>query len=96
MLFLAVYLLLVNLIGVIFVITDKKRAKKNQLRIPERNFFICCILGGCPATYAAMKIFHHKTLHKRFMWGIPVIFVIQIIALIFLYIKGLLHSFINI
>lgn len=96
MLFLAVYLLLVNLIGVIFVITDKKRAKKNQWRIPERNFFICCILGGCPATYAAMKTFHHKTLHKRFMWGIPVIFVIQIIALIFLYIKGLLHSFINI
>ena len=96
MLFLAVYLLLVNIIGAIFVITDKKRAKKNQWRIKERNFFICCILGGCPATYAAMKIFHHKTLHKRFMWGIPVIFVIQIIALIFLYIKCLLHSFINI
>ena len=95
MVFLAVYLLLVNLIGAILVVTDKKRAKKNQWRIPERNFFICCILGGCPAVYGAMKIFHHKTLHKRFMWGIPAIFILQIIALIFLYTKDFLPSFVS-
>ena len=73
------YLLLVNLIGALFVAADKRKARKNRWRVPEKTYFLFCLLGGCPGVYLSMRIFHHKTLHKRFMWGIPAIFVLQLV-----------------
>ena len=88
------YLAAVNLLGACAVFLDKWKAKHGRRRIRERTLFLYCWLGGCPLTYAAMKLCRHKTLHRSFMCGIPAIFILQI-AIIFcilylLYSKGVL------
>ena len=72
------YLLAVNLLGAGAVILDKYFARHNKWRIRERTLFLWCIAGGCPLSYAAMKLFHHKTRKKRFMIGVPLIFFAQL------------------
>ncbi len=75
-----VYFIAINLTGVCLVISDKKRAKQNRWRIRERTLFLIAALGGCPGVYLCMKKIRHKTQHKRFMIGLPVIFVLQLLA----------------
>ena len=88
------YLAAVNLLGACAVFLDKWKAIHGRRRIRVRTLFLYCWLGGCPLTYAAMKLCRHKTLHRSFMWGITAIFILQI-AIIFgilylLYSKGVL------
>lgn len=72
-----VYLGVVNVVGFILPAVDKRRAKKDRWRIKESTLFLVSILGGSIAMYISMRLFHHKTKHKRFMIGIPVIIVLQ-------------------
>lgn len=82
------YLLIVNLVGIALTVMDKSAAQRGKWRVPERRLFAVCVLGACPGVYAAMRCIRHKTRHKRFMWGIPAIFLVQIavVVLIFRYI----------
>ena len=73
----AVYFLSVNLAAVLLTITDKKRSKKKKMRIPEKTLFLIALAGGAAAMYLTMRIIHHKTLHKRFMIGLPAIILIH-------------------
>ena len=73
------WLLLINLIGGAVAATDKWKAQHDRRRVPERTLFLFCLLGGCPGVYLSMRLCHHKTRHKRFMLGIPAIFVLQIV-----------------
>ncbi len=75
------YLLAVNLIGAALVALDKWKARRNRWRVPEKTLFLFCFLGGCPGVYGMMRLCRHKTLHKRFMWGIPAIFLLQLVLL---------------
>ena len=88
-----IYLAAVNLLGAGAVVLDKWLARHGRRRIRERTLFLYCWLGGCPLTWLAMKCCRHKTLHKRFMLGIPAIFILQIAIavgiLYLLYSKGL-------
>lgn len=88
-----IYLALVNVSGACAVFLDKWKARHGRRRIRERTLFAFCWLGGCPLTYAAMKLCRHKTLHRSFMWGIPAIFALQIVVvsgiLYLLYSKGM-------
>lgn len=87
-----IWLVTVNLAGAAAIFIDKWLAKHNRWRIRERTLFLYCWLGGCPLVYTAMKLCHHKTKHRSFMWGIPAIFLLQIviisIVLYILYQKG--------
>jgi uncharacterized membrane protein YsdA (DUF1294 family) len=67
-------LILINLTGLIMVAVDKYKAIHRRWRIPERVFFIFALIGGGPGVYGGCLLFRHKTKHKSFMWGIPVIF----------------------
>ena len=58
-------------------------AKMGGWRIPEQTLFILVLLGGGIGMYFAMKVIRHKTRHKRFMIGIPLIIIFQI-AIIFI------------
>ena len=79
-----VYILVfINIVAFIFVGIDKNKAKKRVWRIPERTFFWFALIGGCPGIYTGMLLFRHKTKHWYFMYGIPFIFILQIV-LIFL------------
>ncbi len=73
------YLLIINLIGFLITVYDKLAAKKKARRISEKCLFIYALLGASITMYATMKIIRHKTLHKRFMIGFPVIMVAQIL-----------------
>ncbi len=73
-----VYLLAVNIASIIVCVFDKYCAIKNLRRVPEKTLFMLSIIGGSVGMFATMKLIRHKTLHKRFMIGIPVIIILQI------------------
>lgn len=66
-----------SLISVIITAHDKSAAKKGKWRVPEKVLFLFALLGGALAMYVTMKAIRHKTLHKRFMIGLPLIFLMQ-------------------
>lgn len=79
-----IYLAAVSLVAVIMTVSDKSRAKKHKRRIAEKTLFGTAVLGGSAAMYLTMIAIRHKTKHKRFMIGLPLIMIVQtaIIALI--------------
>lgn len=78
---LAVWLILINFVSVIVCIYDKHRAKCGKWRVRERTLWALTLLGGGVGMYLTMRLIRHKTLHKSFMIGIPLIVILQIIAL---------------
>ena len=73
------YLILINGIGLLAMGSDKRRAKKQNWRIPEKTLFGISLLGGSLGTWAGMYLFRHKTKHWYFVVGMPLIFVIQVL-----------------
>lgn len=81
-------LLFMNLIGFLLMYIDKKRAKEEKFRIKESTLFLVAILFGSLGILGGMYKFRHKTLHKKFTIGIPLIIVIQIVLVIYGIVKG--------
>ncbi len=73
-----------NLIGFLLIGLDKYKSKRNKRRIRERTFFSIAILGGCIGVLAGMYFFRHKTKHPSFVWGLPIILILQLILIIYL------------
>lgn len=73
-----VWLLLANLMGLILMAADKKRARRGGWRVPEKTLFLVAVLGGSVGCWAGMYLFHHKTRHWYFVVGMPLILVAQI------------------
>lgn len=71
------YIISVNIIGFLMMGLDKRKAKKQTYRIPERTFWGLAILGGAVGILAGMKQFRHKTKHRSFTAGIPLLIIIQ-------------------
>lgn len=77
-----VYLAVISLIAVVVTCYDKVAAKKlPKHRTPEATLLFISALGGSVAMYFTMQLIRHKTKHKKFMIGIPVIFVLQVAAI---------------
>ena len=64
---------------------DKYLAKNNKWRISEKAIFTLSLLLGSIGTYLGMYKFRHKTKHLKFTIGIPVIFIINIITIYYMY-----------
>ena len=66
---------------------DKWKAKRGARRIRERTLFVLAATGGSIGAWLGMKVWHHKTLHKSFRFGIPAILILQIalVAGLFVY-----------
>ena len=79
---LLVYLLLVNAAGFLLMLVDKIKAKRNLWRISEATLISVAAIGGSIGAIAGMNLFRHKTKHAKFYIGLPVILVIQIVAVI--------------
>lgn len=77
-----------NLIGFLMMYLDKKYAKEEKRRIPESTLFLTAILFGSLGVLLGMRKFRHKTLHKKFTIGVPLIIIAQIIFIIYSLIKG--------
>ena len=76
-----IYAIIINLIGFFSMLIDKRRAKKNQWRIPEKTLFLFAILGGSIGSNIGMRLFRHKTKHWYFVYGMPAILLIQIVII---------------
>ena len=81
--YLLFYFIAISLISVIVCAADKARARKGRWRIKESTLFLLSALGGSAAIYITMRLIRHKTLHKRFMIGIPLIIITQSVLIIF-------------
>lgn len=80
-----VYLAAVNIITFIMFGADKARAVKGKWRISEAALILAALLGGSIGALAGMKIFNHKTRHRKFTVVIPVILVLQIVLMALYY-----------
>lgn len=74
-----IYLLIINFIGFFAMFLDKQKAKGGKWRIPEKTLFLLALIGGSLGTTIGMHAFHHKTKHWYFKFGMPLIFIIQLI-----------------
>ena len=88
---LLLYLLIINLVTFLVFGLDKWKAKRKEKkdsvrRVPEKTLFLLSALGGSVGALLGMKVFHHKTLHKSFRFGIPAILALQIVIPAGLYI----------
>jgi uncharacterized membrane protein YsdA (DUF1294 family) len=79
--------LALNLITFFVYGIDKWKAKKGKWRISEATLLILAAVGGSIGAWCGVKVWHHKTLHKKFRYGIPAIIVLQIAAIIFGFIQ---------
>ena len=82
------YLIIVNALSFLLMLVDKRKAKTNRWRIPERTLLGLCAMGGSVGGLLGMYMLRHKTRHVRFAVGIPLMFVAHL-ALLYLYWKYL-------
>jgi uncharacterized membrane protein YsdA (DUF1294 family) len=73
-----IYLAVINVATFCTYGIDKLKAKKSMWRIREGSLLMLAILGGSIGAWLGMKVWHHKTLHKKFRYGIPAIIIIQL------------------
>ena len=81
----AIYLVVMNVLGVAVMWSDKRRARLHRWRIPEKVLFGVSLLGGSAGTWAGMYLFRHKTKHRSFVLGIPAILILQLILAWFIF-----------
>ena len=79
------YLLAVNIATFLLYGVDKYKAKKNKWRISEATLLTRAAIGGSIGAWAGMRLWHHKTKHKKFKYGIPVIIMMQIAFWVYLH-----------
>lgn len=84
---LLVWLAVINLQTFIVYGADKRRARKGKWRVPEKTLFLLPLLGGSIGALLGMRVFHHKTKHWYFVWGIPAILLAQIALAVWIYTK---------
>ncbi|MFC4666755.1 DUF1294 domain-containing protein [Falsiporphyromonas endometrii] len=77
------YLMVINLLSFWLFFIDKRRAIKRRWRIKESTLLMMAVLGGSIGALTGMYIFRHKTLHKKFRYGIPLIMLLQIAAALY-------------
>ena len=81
---LVLYLALITLATFVIFGLDKWKAKRKSAhpsvrRVPERTLFLLAAAGGSVGALLGMKVFHHKTLHRSFRIGIPLILIAQLV-----------------
>ena len=78
------YLLAINIATFFLYGIDKYKAKKGRWRISEATLLLMAVIGGSIGALAGMRLWHHKTMHKKFKYGIPVIIIFQVALAVYL------------
>ena len=76
-----IYLVITNVVTFFMFGINKVKAKKSKWRIREAALLGLAVLGGSIGAWSGMKVWHHKTLHKKFRFGIPAIIIIQLLII---------------
>ena len=83
-----IYLAVINVVTFFMYGIDKWKAKKSKWRIRETALLGLAVLGGSIGAWLGMKVWHHKTQHKKFKYGVPAIFIVQLAIIIYLLITN--------
>lgn len=76
------WVLIASLVDFILMGVDKVRAKRGSYRIPERALLLVGLFGGSLGGILGMRIFHHKTRHWYFRYGLPIMLGLQLVGLV--------------
>ena len=79
------YLLAINALSFILFGLDKYKAKKGKWRISEATLLMMAVIGGSIGAWTGMRLWHHKTMHKKFKYGIPIIIIMQVSLVVYLH-----------
>ena len=79
------YLFIINAVAFIVYGIDKLKARKGKWRIPEATLLLLAIVGGSVGAWLGMKVWHHKTMHRKFQYGLPAILLLQLAIAVYLY-----------
>ena len=82
------YLIVINVVAFLAFGLDKLKAKADAWRIPEKTLLGLAIIGGSVGAILGMRTFRHKTRHKQFSVGLPVILAVQIVIVVLLLLRG--------
>lgn len=80
-------LTVVNAVAFIMYGIDKYRARNGKWRIPEATLLMLVVVGGSVGAWLGMKVWHHKTRHRKFRYGVPAILLLQIVVATLLYVN---------
>ena len=83
-----IYLFAINIFTFFMYGIDKWKAKRSKWRISEASLLLLAVLGGSIGAWLGMRVWHHKTMHKKFQLGIPLIIVAQIALIIWIISKN--------
>ena len=73
-----IYLVAINVVTFVVYGIDKYKAVRSKWRIPESTLIGLAVVGGSIGAWLGMKFWHHKTLHAKFRFGIPIILIAQV------------------
>ena len=77
-----VYILIcINVLTFLVYGIDKWKAKQGYWRIPEATLLTLAVIGGSIGALLGMQVWHHKTMHKKFKYGLPLILLVQIVLI---------------
>ena len=77
------YLIVINFVTFLVYGIDKWKAKQGSWRIPEATLLLLAVIGGSIGAWSGMKVWHHKTLHKKFRFGVPAIIIVQLALIVY-------------
>ena len=77
------YLSAINVVTFVLFGLDKYNARKGNRRIREVTLMAMAALGGSVGAWMGMRLWHHKTKHRKFRYGIPLILLLQIALIYF-------------
>ena len=78
-----IYLVSINVVTFFMYGIDKWKAKKSRWRIRETALLGLAVLGGSIGAWLGMKVWHHKTQHKKFKYGVPAIIIVQLALIVY-------------
>ena len=78
------YLIALNIVTFFVYGIDKWKAKQGSWRISEASLLLLAVIGGSIGALLGMQVWHHKTMHKKFKYGLPMILLVQIALIYFI------------
>ncbi|MBR6066032.1 MAG: DUF1294 domain-containing protein [Paludibacteraceae bacterium] len=89
------YLVAINLIAFFLYGIDKWKARHDKWRVTEARLITISLLGGSVGAFLGMKVWHHKTQHPRFRYGLPLILFLHLVLAVaaVYYLSGTCHPF---
>lgn len=77
-----IYLAGMNVVTFLLYGLDKWKSKRAKWRIPEATLIWMAVLGGSVGALLGIRLWHHKTLHAKFRYGVPAILIAQVLIVV--------------